>query len=140
MDPTTLVKEQIDFGAQFVERLPKEGVKCLGAFWIKLAEDGRWYFYVVSPLKEEDPGHAGGRLVRLMRQMPRPLWIDPFDVKLLGPSEPLAQGALGLYKQGPQEFPMIYRGYSLGNRSIEGAYLYPVPAAPEPQPAGATKQ
>ena len=137
MDPTTLVKEQIDFGAQFVERLPKEGVETLAAFWIKLSEDGRWYFYVVSPLKEEDPGHAGGRLVRLMRQMPRPLWIDPFGVKLLGPSDPLAKGALELYKRGPQEFPMIYREIRLGNRSIEGGYFYPAPAAPERQSATA---
>jgi hypothetical protein len=140
MDPTTLVKEQIDYGAQFVERLPKEGIEVLAAFWVKLAENGRWYFYVVSPVEEEDPRHAGGRLVRLARQMPRPYWIDPFDVNLLGPSDPLARGALELYKRGPQEFPMIYREGWMGNKSIEGGYFYPAPAAPERLPAVASGQ
>lgn len=138
MDPTTLVKEQIDYGAQFVERLPQEGFAVLGAFWIKLAEDGRWHFYVVSPAEEEDPAHAGGRLVRLARQMPRPYWIEPTAVELLGPSEPLAKGALEFYKQGPQEFPMIYRGIWLGNRAIEGGYFYAAPLAQVRQAAGAS--
>lgn len=133
-----MVKEQIDFGARFIEELPKHGVEVVAAFWIKPAEKGRWYFYIVSPSKDEDLAHAGGRLVRLARLMPRPHWIDPFDVNLLGPSEALAQGALALYKRDPLEFPMICRDNWLGNRSIDGGYFYPVPSVSQKQPAGAS--
>ena len=139
MDPTTLVKEQIDFGAQFVERLPKEGFEVMGAFWLKLCENGQWYFYVVSPLREVDSGRARGLLRAVFQLMPRPLWIDPFAVKLLGPSDPLAKGALELYKRGPQEFPMIYRGIRVGNTSVEGGYFYPVPSVPQTQAAGVSE-
>ena len=137
MDPTTLVKEQIDFGALFVERLPKAGLDVMAAFWLKLTENGQWYFYVVSPLKDVDSRQARGLLRAVFQQMPRPLWIDEFGIRLLGPSDPMARGALELYKQGPQEFPMIYRGNWLGNKSIEGGYLYPAPT-PQPQPASAS--
>ena len=136
MDPTTLVKEQIDFGALFVERLPKEGFDVSAAFWLKLTENGQWYFYVVSPLREVDAARARGLLRTTFQEMPRPLWIYPFGVRLLGPSAPLARGALELYKQGPQEFPMIYRGIRVGDTSVEGGYFYPAPATP--QPAGAS--
>ena len=85
------MKEQIDFGEKLIESLPKGGFDVMAAFWLEEAEIDRWDFYIVSTVVDGDYSHSYGRLRPLMRQMPRPYWIDPLDVRLLGTSDPLAK-------------------------------------------------
>ena len=102
------------------------------AFWIKASEDGKWYFYIVSPIVDaEGLTKAYRRLHQLVRAMPQPFWIDPLEIKLIGTSNPIARDVMAIHSSapGPRVCPIRWAGKKLGNVSIEGAYLYPVPAA-----------
>ena len=87
MDTNTLVNDLVEDGRRIVEQLPQDGFEVTAAFWLKKAEDGLWYFYIVSPVAEpERLNNAYGRLHTLIRRMPEPHWIDPLEVRLIGPS------------------------------------------------------
>ena len=101
------------------------------AFWLKASEDGKWRFYIVSPVVDsEGIFQAYSRLLPLVRAMPQPFWIDPLKITLISPSNPIGQDvtAISGRVRGPHVSPIRWGGKSLGNVSIEGAYLYPVPA------------
>ena len=132
MDTDTLVENFLDDGQKLVAELPQRGFEVMAAFWIQPSWDGKWYFYVVSPLVDaEGITQAYRRLHPLVRARPQPVWIDPLKIRLIGPSDPLARdvlAALGrLTVNGDR--PIRWSGTWLGNLSIDGAYLYPVPAA-----------
>jgi hypothetical protein len=132
MDTNTLVENLIDDGRKLVEELPQHGFEVSAAFWLKASEDGKWYFYIVSPVVEaEGLVKAYRRLHPLVRKMPQPFWIDPLEIKLIGPTHPIAQDVLAILSRapGPRVSPIRWGGQKLGNVSVEGAYLYPLPAA-----------
>jgi hypothetical protein len=132
MDTDTLVERRIDDGRKLVERLPLEGFDVRAAFWLKASEDGKWRFYIVSPAVEAE-GLAGAyrRLHPLVRAMPQPFWIDPLEIKLIGLRSPIAQDILAIHARtpGPNVCPIRWGGRRLGDVSVEGAYLYTLPAA-----------
>jgi hypothetical protein len=132
VDTTTLVDELIEDGRKIVEQLPQDGFEVTAAFWLKAAEDGQWYFYIVSPVAESERlSDAYRRLHTLVRRMPQPLRIDPLEVKLIGPSNPIAKDVLAIHNRasGAKVSPIRWGGKQLGNVSVEEAYLYPLPAA-----------
>ena len=131
MDSDTLVENLIDDGQKLVEELPQRGFEVTAAFWLKASEDGKWDFYIVSPAVDaEGILQAYRRLHSVVYAMPRPFWIDPLKIKLIGPSNPIARDVMAIYgrARGPLVSPIQWGGNQLGNLSIEGAYLYPVPA------------
>jgi hypothetical protein len=132
VDTNILVNNLIEEGGRIVDQLPQNGFEVTAAFWLKAAADGEWYFYIVSPVAElERLSGAYGRLHTLIRRLPLPLWIDPLEVKLIGPSHPIAKDVLAILNgaPGPRERPIRWDGQQLGNVRVEGAYLYPLPAA-----------
>jgi hypothetical protein len=132
VDTTTLVDDLIEDGRKIVEQLPQGGFEVTAAFWLKAAEDGQWYFYIVSPVAERERlSEAYGWLHTLIRTMPPPRWIDPLEVKLIGPSNPIAREVLVIHNRGPgpNGCPIRWGGQQLGNIRIDEAYLYPLPAA-----------
>jgi hypothetical protein len=131
VDTTTLVSDLIEDGRRIIEQLPQDGFEVTAAFWLKKSEDGQWYFYVVSSAAENERlNDAYARLFTLIRQMPGPHWIDPLEVRLIGPSNPMARDVLAIQSRAPgsNTSPIRWDGNLLGNVSIEGAYLYPLPA------------
>jgi hypothetical protein len=132
MDTESLVENLIDDGQKLFEYLPQNGFTVAVAFWLKASEDGRWYFYLVSPVVDADGlPKAYRRLHTLIRRMPEPVSIDPLEIKLIGPENPIAKDVLAIHTRvpGPRPSPIRWGGTSLGNISIEGAYLYPLPVA-----------
>jgi hypothetical protein len=132
VDTSALVDTLIEDGRKIVEHLPRGGFEVSAAFWLKPAEDGQWYFYVVSPVAESKPMNvAYAQLHTLIRQMPQPRWIDPLEVKLIGPSHPIARDILTIYNRaaGHPASPIRSAGQQLGNVSVDGTYLYPLPTA-----------
>jgi hypothetical protein len=132
VDTNTLVDGLIEDGRRILDELPQGGFEVTAAFWLKAAEDGQWYFYIVSPVAErERMNDAYRRLYTLIRRMPEPLWLDPLEVKLIGPSNPIARDVLAIHQRvpGPTVGPIRWGGRQLGNVSVDGAYLYPLPAA-----------
>lgn len=131
MDTDTLVENLIDDGLKLVEELPGHGFDLTAAFWLQASENGKWYFYIVSPLVDaEGLAKAYRQLHPIVRRMPQPFWIDPLEIKLIGPNNPIAQDVLGVHRRatGPVVRPLRWGGKKLGNVSVEGAYLYPLPA------------
>jgi hypothetical protein len=131
MDTETLVDRVIDDGQKLVEALRQHGFDMSAAFWLKASEDDRWSFYIVSPaVDREGLAHAYRRLHPLVRAMPQPFWIDPLAIKLIGPSNPIAQDVLAIHGRAgpPHVSPIRWGGRKLGNVNVEDAYLYPLPA------------
>jgi hypothetical protein len=127
----TLVESVIEDGKKLVAELPQRGFEVTAAFWLKASENGKWYFYIVSPVVDaEGLNKAYRRLHPLVRAMPQPFRIDPLEIELIGPSNPIAQDVIAIHGRipGPRVGPIRWGGTNLGNVSIEGAYLYPVPA------------
>jgi hypothetical protein len=127
MDQVPLVMAQIDNGQKLLGRLAEVGFPVLAAGWIKTDEDSKWYLYLVSPLFEKDGIRKGYRRVHtVIRQIPdEPFRIDPFDVKLVDPSESIAKVLVDMQRRHTGWTPFFYGGPSLPGRSIEGAYCYP---------------
>jgi hypothetical protein len=130
MDQHTLVRERIDDGKRVADGLPGHGFEVAAALWIQAVDDEEWRFYIISPDVEKDGLTAAyGKLHTAIRKM-QPTWIDPLEVRLLGPSDPIAQDVLAVYRRlpPPRAAGTWWSGKHLGGMSIEGAYLYPLPA------------
>ena len=113
MDTDTLVENLIDDGQKLVAELPQHGLEVVAAFWLKPSVDGKWYFYVVSPVVDaEGLIKAYRRLHPLVRARPQPSWIDPLKIKLIGPSNPIARGMLAIPGRapGPRVGPLRWGG------------------------------
>jgi hypothetical protein len=132
MDQTALVDEQIEDGKRLLERLAEAGFAVTAAGWVKESERDRWYLYLVSPLVEEQGIRtAYGRIHPLVRQMPQPFEVGPFDVKAVGPREPMAEAILDLHRRQRGRSPLRYGSFPFAHLNIEGVYLYPLAAAAE---------
>ena len=131
MDTETLVDHQIKDGQRLVDELQQRGLfEVTAAFWLKASDDGNWFFYIVSPIVDsEGITKAYRRLHPLVRAMPDPFWIDPLEIKLIGPSNVIAGDVMDIHGRsgGARVCPIWWGGKQLGNVSIEGAYLYPIP-------------
>jgi hypothetical protein len=131
MDTDALVENRIDYGQKLVENLPQHGFEVAAAFWLKASDDGKWRFFIVAPVVDaEGLINAYRRLHPVVYAMPQPFYIDPLQIKLIGPSNPIAQDVMAIHDRaaGPGVWPIRWGGNQLGNVSIEGAYLYPLPA------------
>ena len=132
MDQGTLVEMQINDGQLLLDRLAEEGIPVAAAFWVKEAESGQWFLYLVTPLVGEDGATrpAYRRVNAVIRGMPAPFWIHPLEVKVIAPTDPAAQDVLAVLRRGPgpRASPIRWGGTTLGDVSIDGAYFYPLPA------------
>jgi hypothetical protein len=127
LDQFPLVNDQIDDGKRLVARLVEEGISVKAAFWVKESETGKWFLYIASALvgRDGDTLAAYGRLLPVIRQMPQPFDINPFRVKAVGRSSPIAKAVLALQEHHPGQRGFYHEGTQLGDRYIEGAYIYP---------------
>jgi hypothetical protein len=127
MDQGALVEMQIEDGRRLLERLVGEGVPVTAATWVKEDVDGPWFLYLVTPLVREDgpTRPAYRRMIAVIREIPQPFWVDPMEIKVVGPDGPVGKAIQDLHRQYPGRSPMWYKGARLGDVSIEGAYVYP---------------
>lgn len=133
MDSLALVDEQIKAGRDLFERLNREEIPVNAAAWVKEGDGGQWYLYLVTPLVGEDgmtkPSYR--RITPVVRRMQEEgFWIDPFEVKVVGPSDPVGEDIADIHRRYPGRMATRYGGASLGGLAIDGAYIYPaLPAA-----------
>jgi len=128
MDQEILVERQILDGQKLVDQLIQGGFPVTVAFWLKTYEDSKWYLYIASPVVE-DEGTLGGyrRTNAVLREMPEPFGVEPLTIKLIAPTNPLAEDVVANLKRYPRKMPGPYGGARLGGVTIDGAYLYPLP-------------
>ena len=129
MDTEALVDELKDDGQMLVEELLQGGFEVTAALWLQASENGKWYFYIVSPVVDvEGTNKAYRRLHPLVYAIPLSR-LSPLEIKLIGPSNPIARDVMAIPRRipGPRVGPTWWSGRQLGNISIEGAFLYPMP-------------
>jgi hypothetical protein len=137
MDQDTVVMGQIDGGKSLIESLRDVGFDVRTAFWARPTDDEKWFLYLASPVVDAKGLQAAyGVVHRVIRQKPE-LWIDPFEVRVLGENDTLAVAAREVIKPrmalGPFAVPnpkphvgmTRFNGSSLGGVSVDGVYIYP---------------
>jgi hypothetical protein len=124
MDQGQLVSEETDAGGELVRRLDKY-VPVRAAFWVKDSEEGHWYLYIASDqINDTNLGSAYGQVLRLAGELASP-YFDPFLVKLIPTSDPLAQAALDIHRRYPGRMSTRFGGTSFGGMGVDGVFLYP---------------
>jgi hypothetical protein len=142
MDQNTVVTEQLDAGERLIQELRNSGLASTAAFWAKPNEEVRWFLYLASPVVDSQGLAAAYRAVHdAIRRLHSP-WIDPFDVRVISPGDPMARHAEALTRPvaasgpfavpNPKPYPGRTRfgGDTLGGVSVDGAIIYPPSAQP----------
>lgn len=144
MDPTALVnRERAERAGQLLARLRTDGLVTLGAFWAQTEGDGQPYLYIITPnVDSEGPTAANLRLGRTLRAFQQGVsdpysFLDPYEIKLIRPSDSLAREILELYQSYPDDRPTFHLGSNLTPSLLEPAYIYPAkmfaaPTTPTP--------
>jgi hypothetical protein len=124
MDQGPLVSEETNAGEELA-RLFNCTFPVQAAFWVKDSDDGHWYLYIASDrIDDTNLRRAYGEVLRLADQMETP-YLDPFRVKLVPASDPLAQAAIDIHRRFPGKLATRIGGRNFGGITIDGAYIYP---------------
>jgi hypothetical protein len=124
MDQNPLVIEQIDAGARFLAEFEKK-IPVAAAFWLRTNDEEWWYLYVASEEFDDKRLDVGyGEVVRLAAESPDPNF-DPFRVKLIGATDPLATAARDVLRRFPGRIPTRIHRSNFGGVGVEDVYIYP---------------
>lgn len=124
MGEELLVNERIDAGAEFVRDL-NEYVSVSVACWVIPADSDNVFLYIASDqINDSNVDVAYGEVLRRLGRKKSP-WLDPFQVKLVNSSDPVARDAIQIRDRYPAPLPTRFGGSSIGGISIDGAYIYP---------------
>ena len=100
MDSELLVTEQIDAGAEFVRDF-NDYVPVSVACWVIPAESDNVFLYIASDaIDDSNFDVAYGEVLRKLRGKTR-RGLDPFQVKLVNTSHPIAQDAIKVRDRDP---------------------------------------
>lgn len=124
MDPSPLVMDEIDAGAEFIKRLNAyRPVKA--ACWLRKSEDEERYLYVaLDGLTDKNADSAYGEVLRIAGEM-KDRYIDPFRVKVISTDHPVAKAILDIYRRYPGRIPTRYNGHAFGGTGVAEVYIYP---------------
>lgn len=124
MDTGTLVMEDIDAGLEFLKRLHVyQPVKA--ACWLRVTEDEERYLYAsLEGLTDDNSDIAYGEVLRITGAM-KDQYLDPFRVKLIRTSDPVAKAIMEIYQRFPGRAPTRFDGRVFAERAVAEVYLYP---------------
>ena len=124
-----MVIEETDAGAELVREFDKyQPVKA--AFWVKASDEEQRYLYIASEsIDDTNFDMAYREVLRLTGELDSP-YLDPFRVKVIGATDPLARAAVEIHRRFPGSTPIRFGGRSFGGISIDDVYIYasPLPA------------
>jgi hypothetical protein len=124
MDQATLVGRQIDDVTKLIDQLRRDHFDVMAAFWLYRSEADEWFLHIVSDAVDQDATNEPYKAVYgTMRRIPD-LGIEPFQVKLVSPNDPVARAVLDLLSRQRFRLPARVRGTKLGDVYIEDAYIY----------------
>lgn len=125
MDQATLVEMQIEDGQRLVDELRSRNFDVTAACWLKDSEEQHWFLYIASKVVDEKGVTAAYRDLHVAIGQILKLWVDPFEVKLISPTHPIAKDVLSIQQRYHAPIPTRYGGAELGGLSIDQAYIYP---------------
>ena len=120
MDNETLVNDQTDAGSELLARLKSAGIAVTVAFWAYATENQRWYFYIASPVVDDEGLAMAYRKVNIELGRLRTPWLQRNELRLISNTDPIAQEAL---EYADDQFATTYGGRKLGNLIVDGAYI-----------------
>ena len=123
MDQGTLVEEKIGDGRRFVERFAADGNPVQAAFWVKTAEEGLWFLYVVTEIIDRDGPAAAYRAVHASMRKLGDTWVASSKIKVIGPSNPIAKDVMAIMARNPGR--LATGGTTLGSMAVEQTIIYP---------------
>jgi hypothetical protein len=124
MGEEILVSDRIDAGAEFIREF-NDAYPVSVACWMIPAETDNFYLYLASDkIDGGNKGDAYGEVIRIFRNRPSE-WLDPFHIKLINSSDPLAREAIQIRDRYQVPVATRYWGTYLGGMGINGAYIYP---------------
>jgi hypothetical protein len=124
MGEELLVKEQIDAGAEFVRDF-NDYVAVSVACWVIPADSDNLFLYVASDDLDDSNIHvAYGEVLRRLSGKGSQR-LDPFQIKLVNSSDPVARDAIQIRDRYPTMRLTRYHGTLIGGINIDGAYIYP---------------
>jgi hypothetical protein len=135
MAQATLVEKQINDGLRLIHRLAEKDIAVAAAGWVKEIESGQWFLYLATSLVGEDGATrpAYRRVNNVIREMQKNgFWIDPLEIKVIGPRDPIAKDMLAQRGAYYASFPARFNGSRLGDLAVDEAYIYP-PTADKPR-------
>jgi hypothetical protein len=136
MDQEKLVRDEIDAGANLIQRVNKT-MPIEAAFWLFDANESQWFLYLASDQVPDaiSTRDGYGHILAAYNEDPS-LYLDLLQVKLISLKSPLAQEALARYERYPSTTVTRINGSSFGGLTISGGYLYPPTiVAPTPSPS-----
>lgn len=124
MGQELLVSEQIDAGDRFVRDF-NDYVPVSVACWVNPTESDNLFLYIASDeISDSNIDVAYGEVLRRLGAK-RSQWLDPFQIKLLNSSDPIARDAIQIRDRYPAKIPIRCKDSSIGGMSIDAAYIYP---------------
>ena len=128
MDQGPFVAEQIETGAKFLAEFEKK-TRASTVFWLRTGEEDTWYLYIASDEWNDTNRDVPYReVLRIAREF-RDRKFDPFQVKVITLSHPLAKGAIDFQQQFSGKTAMRLRGRNFAGFRVDEAYIYPTPIA-----------
>jgi hypothetical protein len=125
MDQSTLVVDQIDEGRRFIERFAADGNPVRAAFWVKTAEEGLWFLYVVTDLVDRVGPAATYRAVHDALRKLDDSTVSSSEIKVVSPSNPVAKDVLEIMARHPGRMATRIGGGVLGSIDVDQGYIYP---------------
>lgn len=124
MDQATLVDHQIDDVPKLIDQLKRDNFDVKAAFWLYTSEADQWFLYLVSDVvAQQGITEAYIAVYKAMKRL-TDLWIDPFEVKLVDPGDPVAKAVINFLSKQHARLPARVRRTNLGDVYIENAYIY----------------
>jgi hypothetical protein len=124
MDQATLVDHQIDDVPKLIDQLKRDNFDVKAAFWLYTSEADQWFLYLVSDVvAQQGITEAYKAVYKAMKRL-TDLWIDPFEVKLVDPGDPVAKAVINFLSKQHARLPARVRRTNLGDVYIENAYIY----------------
>ena len=124
MDQATLVDHQIDDVTKLVDRLRRDNFDVKAAFWLYTSEADQWFLYLVSDAVDQKGITEAYKAVYKAMERLTNLSIDPFEVKLVSPGDPVAKAVIDFLSKQHARVATRVRGTNIGNIYIENAYIY----------------
>jgi hypothetical protein len=124
MDTSPLVMEEIGAGAEFLKQLHAfQPVKA--ACWLREAEyEERYLYAALEELTDDNFDIAYGEVLRITGAM-KDHYLDPFRVKLISTSDPVAKAVMDVYRRFPGRIPTRFNGRVFAGRAVAEVYVYP---------------
>lgn len=124
MDQGPLVEDEIVDGRRFLERFAADGHAIRGAAWIKTAEEGLWFLYVVTETYDSAGPSAAYRAVHDSLEKLDDVLFPGSRIRLLGVNNLVSFDLMSLASAHPKRSGFPFDTDELGYMPVSQVYVY----------------